>query len=436
MRVNGRRGLSTAVVAVLAGVLAATTACSGDNTDEGASGGQVQLTVDTFGEFGYEDLLKQYEASHPGVKITQRKVAQLDQYIPRMQQWIATGSGAGDVVALEEGILPTYMQQRGKFVNLLDHGAGSKEQNFLPWKWKMGLSPDGKQLVGLGTDIGPMGMCYRKDLFKKAGLPDARDEVSKLWPDWNAFLETGKKFQTAVPKTKFLDGPTAIWRTLVTQEGGKSTGYTYFDTSDKLVFDSNPAVKTAFDTTLRFQTEGLTSNMRIFTPEWQTALKRDTFATLPCPAWMLGGIEEFSGDFGKGKWDVAAVPGGSGTWGGSWLAVPKQSKHPKEAAELAQFLTSPEGQITAFKAKNTFPSSPAAQQDPSVSGKTNPYFGDAPIGKIFSDMSSAVKPIYLGPKNETVREDVEDILLGVGQGKIKEGDAWPQAVEAATKAAR
>jgi cellobiose transport system substrate-binding protein len=436
MRVNGRRGLSTAVVAVLAGVLAATTACAGDTKDEGAASGPVRLTVDTFGEFGYESLLTQYEAAHPGVKITQRKVAQLDQYIPRMQQWIATGSGAGDVVALEEGILPTYMQQRGKFVNLLDYGAGSKEGNFLPWKWKMGLSPDGKQLVGLGTDIGPMGMCYRKDLFEKAGLPSGRDEVGKLWPDWNSFLETGKKFQAAVPKTRFLDGPTAIWRTLVAQEGGKSTGYTYFDTTDKLVFDSNPAVRTAFDTTLRFQTEGLTANMRIFTPEWQTALKRDTFATLPCPAWMLGGIEEFSGDFGKGKWDVASVPGGSGTWGGSWLAVPKQSKHPKEAAELAQFLTGPEGQIAAFKAKNTFPSSPQAQQDPAVSAKTNPYFGDAPIGQIFSAMSAAVKPIYLGPKNEAVREDVEDVLLGVGQGKIKATDAWPQAVEAATKAAR
>ncbi|GAA2104573.1 extracellular solute-binding protein [Actinomadura alba] len=439
MRVNKRRGLSTAVAAVLAGILLSTTACGGDDGgDDGgaATSGPVELTVDTFGQFGYEDLYKQYEASHPNVKIKQRNVAQLDQYIPRMQQWMATGSGAGDVVAIEEGILPTYMQQRSKFVNLFDFGAASLEQNFLPWKWKLGLSPDGKQLVGLGTDIGPMGMCYRKDLFAKADLPTDRDEVSKLWPDWPAFLETGKKFQSKVSGTKFLDGPTAIWRTTVAQEGGKGAGYTYFDTSDKLVFDSNPAVKTAFDTTLKFQTEGLTANMRIFTPEWQTALKRDTFATLPCPAWMLGGIEEFSGDNGKGKWDVATVPGGSGTWGGSWLAVPKQSKHQKEAAELAKFLTSPEGQLAAYKSKNTFPSSPKAQQDPAVTGKTNAYFGEAPIGKIFSEMSSQVKPIYLGPKNEAVREDVEDVLLGVGQNKIKADQAWSKAVEAAQKAAR
>ncbi|MFC7729091.1 ABC transporter substrate-binding protein [Actinomadura keratinilytica] len=435
-RVPGGRGLRTGLAAVLAGILAATSACGGGDDDNGSSGGTIELTVDVFGEFGYEGLYKQYEASHPNIKIRQRKVAELDQFKPRLQQWMATGSGAGDVVALEEGILPTYMQQANRFVNLFDYGGASLEKNFLPWKWKMGITADGKQLVGLGTDIGPMGMRYRKDLFEKAGLPTDRDEVSNLWPDWNGFLETGKKFQAKVPKTKWLDGPTAIWRTAVSQEGGKTVGYTYFDNNDNLVFSSNAAVKTAFDLTLRFQTENLTANMRIFTPEWQTALKRDTFATLPCPAWMLGGIEEFSGDYGKGKWDVAKLPGGAGVWGGSWLAVPKQSKHPKEAAELAKFLTSPQGQLAAFKDKNTFPSSPQAQQDPAVTGKTNPYFGDAPIGKIFSEMAGAVKPLHLGPKNEDVREDVEDVLLGVGQGQIKASDAWNRAVEAATKAAR
>jgi cellobiose transport system substrate-binding protein len=440
MRVSRRRWSLTTVAATLAGVLALTTACGGDDGESGdqpsAAAGPITLTIDTFGEFGYEDLLKQYEATHPNIKVNQRKVAQLDQYSPRVQQWIATGSGAGDVIALEEGILPTYMQQRDKFVNLFDHGGASLQNNFLPWKWNMGLSPDGKQLVGLGTDIGPLAFAYRKDLFKKAGLPTERDEVSKLWPTWDALLETGKKFQTEVPDTKFLDGPTAILRVLVLQEAGKGPGYSYFDKSDNLVFDSNPAVKSAFDTVARFQQEGLTANMRIFTPEWQTALKRDTFATVPAPAWMLGGIEEFSGDFGKGKWDIAAVPGGAGYWGGSWLAVPKQSKHPKEAAELAKFLTGPQGQLAAYKSKNTFPSSPQAQQDPAVAQSKSEYFSNAPIGQIFTAAASQVKPVYLGPKNESVREDVEDILLGMGQGKVKAADAWSQAVEAAEKAAR
>jgi cellobiose transport system substrate-binding protein len=429
-----RRGLA-ALAAVLAGVLAAGTACGGGD-DDGGAGGEITLTVDTFGEMGYDPLFKQFEAAHPNIKIKSRKVADLDTYKPRLQQWIGTGRGAGDVVALEEGILPTYMEQRQKFVNLLDHGGASLQQNFLPWKWQMGLSPDGKQLVGLGTDIGPLGMCYRKDLFEKAGLPTERDEVTKLWPTWDAFLKTGQDFQGKLPKTKFVDGPQALLRVTVLQEAGKGPGYSYFDKSNNLVFDTNPAVKTAFDTVLKFQQAGLTANMKIFTPPWQTALKRDTFATVPCPAWMLGGIEEFSGDFGKGKWDVAGVPGGAGYWGGSWLAVPKQTKHPKEAAELAKFLTSPEGQLGAYKDKNTFPSSPKLYSDPAVAESKSEYFSQAPIGKIFGDAASQVKPVYLAPKNEDVRENVENVLVAVSEGKIEPADAWNRAIEEARKAAR
>ncbi|MFB4314704.1 ABC transporter substrate-binding protein [Actinomadura sp. 21ATH] len=439
MRVTKRRGRRPAartVAALLAGVLAATglAACGGDDGESGS--GPIELTVDIFGEFGYDQLYKQYEASHPNIKIKQRKVSSLDDYKPRIQQWMSTNSGAGDVVALEEGILPVYMQQPGKFVNLFDHGGRELQGNFLPWKWQMGLTPDGKQLIGLGSDIGPLGMCYRKDLFKKAGLPTERDEVSKLWPTWDAFLKTGQDFMGKVPDTKWLDGPTAIFRATVLQNAGAGPGYSFFDKNNNLVFDTNPAVKQAFDTSLKFSQNKMTSDMAIFTPPWQTALKRDTFAAVPCPSWMLGGIEEFSGDYGKGKWEVAAVPGGSGYWGGSWLAVPKQSKHQKEAAELAKFLTSPQGQVGAYKDKNTFPSSPQAAKDPAVGDSKSEYFSNAPVGKIFGDMAAQVKPVHLGPKNEDVRLAVENVLIAVGQGKVKPEEAWTKAVEEAKKAAR
>ncbi|NED53529.1 extracellular solute-binding protein, partial [Micromonospora aurantiaca] len=98
------------------------------------------------------------------------------------------------VVAIEEGILTKFMAHPDKFVNLLDHGAGSLQGNFLDWKWKQALSPDGKYLVGLGTDIGGLAMCYRTDLFKKAGLPTDREKVGALWPTWDDYIATGEKY--------------------------------------------------------------------------------------------------------------------------------------------------------------------------------------------------------------------------------------------------
>jgi cellobiose transport system substrate-binding protein len=437
MKFNLRsRRLATAT-AMLAAVLLVGTAC-GDDAGDGNTGGQageVTLTVDTFGNFGYEALFKQYEAAHPNVKIKPRNVVRLDDYTPRLQQWLAAGSGAGDVVALEEGILVQFKNQSDKFVNLADHGAESLKSNFLDWKWELGKSSDGK-LIGLGTDIGPLGLCYRVDLFERAGLPTNRDEVSKLWPTWDDFIEAGKTFAAANTGARFMDGANAQFNTILLQEAGKGEGHTYFDKSDKLVFDSNPAVKTAFDTVVEMTQAGLSANLPSFSTEWSAGFKQGSFATLSCPSWMLGIIEDNAGAENKAKWDVASVPGGGGYWGGSWLAVPSQSKNQKEAAELAKFLTNPESQLAAYLAANTFPSTTKYYEDEAITGRADDYFNEAPVGKIFGEGAKQVKPVYLGPKNQNVRQEVENVLLAVGQGQLQPDQAWQRAIEVAKNAAR
>jgi ABC-type glycerol-3-phosphate transport system substrate-binding protein len=416
----------------LAGLLAA---CSSGSDDKGGSATQgtekVTLTLDTFGEFGYEDLIKQYQASHPNITVNQRKVVRLEDYRARLDQWLAAGSGAGDVVALEEGQIIAQKAQADKYVNLLDYGAGELKSNFLEWKWNQGLSADQQQLIGLGTDIGPLAMAYRTDLFKKAGLPTARDEVSKLWPTWDAYIEAGRKFKAANTGAKFFDSLTNVYNTILNQQGD----FSYFDTSNNLVIDTNPRVKTAWDLSTRMYAEGLSASLRTFDPAWNAGFKKDAFATVAAPAWMLGIIQEQSGASKKGLWDVAAVPGGGGNWGGSFLAVPTQSKHPREAADLAKFLTSPESQAAAFKAKKTFPSSPTAQNDPAVQGLEEPYFNNAPIGQIFAQGAQALKPLYLGPKHQPVREKVDDDLRAVEQGKLSAEEGWQRAVADAKKEA-
>ena len=82
---------------------------------------------------------------------------------------------------------------------------------------------------------------------------------------------------------------------------------------------------------------------------------------------MLGVVKEQAGPENAGKWAVTdAFPDGGGNWGGSYLAVPKQSKHPKEAAELAAWLTAPEQQIKAFQKTGNFPSQVEALTSPEL----------------------------------------------------------------------
>lgn len=415
----------TLLAATLGAVLLAAAACGSGKPQ---APGEITLVIKTFAQFGYQDLYAQYEASHPGIKIKEENIAKLGDYTPKLQQWMAAGSEAGDVVALEEAILTQFMAKPDQFVNLLDYGAGSLQDNFLEWKWKQALTPDGKKLVGLGTDIGAQGMCYRKDLFAKAGLPTDREQVGALWPDWDGYLETGKKFTAAKTGASFFDSagsPGGAYINMLMQQGD----HTYFDTSNKLVIDTNPGVKVAWDKTVEMIGAGLSGKIAPWSPQWNAGFKDGKFATIGCPSWMLSTIEKQAGPDNVGKWDVARVPGNGAVRGGSFLAVPTQSKHAREAAELAKFLTSPQGQMAAFKSKGNFPSSPQAIDDPTVQNFTNAYFGDAPVGKIFGVSAKALRPVYLGPKNNPVNDRVGSALTAIEQGKLAPDEAWKKAID-------
>jgi len=415
------------------------TACGSSNSDKGTAAKStepVTLKVQDFGLFGYADLYKQYMAAHPNVKIVESAEGDLGKYTTALTQHIAAGSGAGDVVAIEEGSIIQFLQAPDKFVNFQEHGSNDIKGNWLPWKYEQATTSDGKDTIGLGTDVGGLAMCYRSDLFKKAGLPTDRDAVSALWPDWNSYLATGKKFQQKAPgKTKFLDSATNTYNAILMQVAGQSPGYTYFDKNNQLVIDSNPAVKTAWDTTNSLLSAGLSANLKSFTPEWNAAFKSGAFATIACPAWMTGYIKGQAGASGSGKWDIASVPGLSGSWGGSFLAVPTQSKHQAEAIDLAKFLSNPAGQLAAFKAAGNLPSSPQDHQDPALLDFKNDYFSNAPVAQIFVKGAANLKPVYLAAKNQAVRDAVENDLRSVEQKKRTSDQAWQQAIKDAKAAA-
>lgn len=412
-----------------ASVLALATACGGGSGGDTATesstqpGEKIKLTVSLFGDFGFKPLYEEYKKTHPNLEIVEN-VTQFNDHHSNLVKRLATNAGAGDIEAVEVGYISTFTAQPGKFQDLKQYGLDKRQADYLDWKWQQGLSKDGSQVLGLGTDVGGLAMCYRKDLFKKAGLPDDRASVAGLWPTWADYIATGKKFAAAsVSGAKFVDSPGEIFRAIVNQA---PTGL--YDDQDNIILESNPEVKKAWDLSNQLTQENLTAKLAAFSPPWNTGFAKGSFATIICPAWMTGYIQE-QAKGATGKWDIATVPGGSGNSGGSHLMVPKQSKHPKEAAELIDFLTSKDNQARVFKEEGTFPSIPALYDDPSIRNFTKPFFGDAPIGQIYSDAAKALKPQHLGPKEADVRTAVGNGLGRVEQGKQTPDEAWAQVLE-------
>src|SRR6185436_20818398 len=97
------------------------------------------------------------------------------------------------------------------FVDLRGFGANAIKNRWLAWKFQQAVGKGGT-VVGLGTDVGSLAICYRKDLFAKAGLPTSRAKLAKLWPSWQAYLNVAKRYQAKAPKgTYFFDSASNLY---------------------------------------------------------------------------------------------------------------------------------------------------------------------------------------------------------------------------------
>ncbi|MEU9912860.1 extracellular solute-binding protein [Streptomyces sp. NPDC051001] len=427
-RTARRRVVVLAAVASLgAGLLAG---CADDGKDDeggsssGGGGGKTKITLGLFGTAGFEEsgLYKEYEKLHPDVDIQQTVVERNENYYPALINHLTTNSGLQDIQMVEVGNIAEIVgTQSDKLLDLSKYG---KKSDYLEWKWEQATTKDGAT-VGVGTDIGPMAICYRTDLFKAAGLPTDREEVGKLWAgDWNKLVDVGKQYKAKGPKgTTFLDSPGGLLQAIVSGEKER-----FYDASGKVIYKTNPAVKDAFDLTAQAAEDGLIGNQTQFQPAWDTTIANSKFAAMSCPPWMLGYIKGKSKPDAAGKWDIAQAPK-SGNWGGSFLTVPKSGKNTEEAAKLAAWLTAPAQQAKLFGVQGSFPSTPAAYDSTEVKSAKNDMTGDAPIGTIFAEAAKNIPVQTIGPKDQIIQQGLTDngVIL-VTQGKSAK-DAWDNAVK-------
>ncbi|RZQ61062.1 carbohydrate ABC transporter substrate-binding protein [Amycolatopsis suaedae] len=410
-----------------AGLLAGACGASGGEQPAGQSG-PIELTIATFTEFGYEDLLREYESAHPGIKITHRKTGKGGPHHQNLIAKLGAGSGLADIEAVEEGHLSNVLDKASRFNDLSQIGpAGVTADRWLPWKYEAARSKDGK-LIGYGTDSGPLAMCYRKDLLEAAGMPADPQSVKPLFATWESYFAAGRDYVARSGGKAWFDSASQNFNSMVNQ---LELGYVGRD--DKLTLENNAAIRDSWNQVTAAVTQGQSAKLSPFSNEWNTGFKQGAFATKVCPAWMLGVIKEHSGPENAGKWAVTdAFPGGGGNWGGSYLTVPTQSKHPKEAAELAAWLTAPEQQLKAFVAKGNFPSQTKALESPQLLGQTDPYFGGARIGELFVAQARKVKqPQYKGPGDGQIQENAAaPALQAVEQGTSPEA-GWQQLVTTA-----
>ncbi|MBZ2197570.1 ABC transporter substrate-binding protein [Occultella gossypii] len=435
-----RRTRALVATAGLCG-LALTAACgggdagsgeTGSTTDGGSGDGeQITLMVATFNDFGYtEELLAQYSEEHPNIVVEHVLAARAEDARANLTTNLASGGeGLSDIEAIEVDWLAELLQYPDYFTDLSDPAV---EGRWLESKVAAATTEDGR-LLGYGTDVGPQAICYRSDLFAAAGLPTDRAEVAELLggadATWDDYFEVGRQFVGA-SDSAWYDSAVSIYQGMINQ-----VEFAYEEGDGTPVGLTNPEVREAYDAVLTASTDdGLSAGFEQWQEDWTAGFQNNAFATMLCPAWMQGPIAGNAAEV-EG-WDIADVfPGGGGNWGGSYLTVPAGGEHVEEAQALAEWLTSPEIQVQAFGNAGTFPSQVDAYENPDLTGATNEFFNDAPVGEIFASRSLAVDELgflpYKGPNYFAIHQTVQDAILRVDvTGEQNAEDSWAAAEQA------
>lgn len=402
-------------------------ACSSDNSSDdsdeaGGDGEKIILDFWLFGATGYEELVKEYEKQNENIKI-KIKTSETADHHNNLFTALSAGSGAPDIAALELDQLDRFRDAQDRFVNLYDMGADDVKGEYLDWKWEIAENDDGKFLMGLPTDIGPKGLYYRLDVFEEAGLPTTPEEVSAL-------IATPEDFKEAAIQIKEKTGkPMVASMEMMYRAQLDALEESYFDKEGNLLIEeSGNGVKEAYDLAIEMNELGLVGNYAMWSAEWASGVDNGDFAVELGAAWFKGWMESNAPE-ATGEFNIATLPTEySGNWGGSYISIPKETKHAEEAYEFVKWLVSPENQLESFKSNGLFPSAPAVYDMADFKEASDDYFGGQSTQTVFAESAQKIGKVYKGKDYTSVHDEILAALVNSQDGADAEKE-WTEAIK-------
>jgi multiple sugar transport system substrate-binding protein len=126
-------------------------------------------------------------------------------------------------------------------------------------------------------------------------------------------------------------------------------------------------------------------------------------------AWMQGGLTRDHPQT-VGKWRVIHAPEKNYNWGGSFVAIPEQSKVKEAAWEFVKWACcSAEGQNVLFKATGVMPAYKPAWQDPLYDAPVD-FFGGQRTYRIWTEIADNI-PAILRTPNDLQLDDIVNAEL-------------------------
>lgn len=335
---------------------------------------------------------------------------------------LSGGAYIPDMTMLNDDIAG-YFEDADQFVDLNTVGAGRLKDQYLPWKWQAGTTPDGVML-GFPVDTGPAALYYRHDLFAQAGFPSEPSDVARAVSTWDDYFTFGQEVQKALPGKYMITDAKTVFTYSMAAEPRK-----YFDRQHKFIGDQ-AHVQLAWERSLTAVRLGLTAGFidngnTSGSVDRHAAWNNGTELSLVNASWITGEIKE-SAPKTAGAWRICRAPGGPGNQGGSFISITRYCPEPQRAFEIVSWLLNPANQARHYVDVGLFPSTPAAFDDP-IARQPDPFFGGQVTVDVFGEAAKGVQPAYFSPYDIDVSNIYTDELVNVESAGKDPGQAWRDA---------
>lgn len=383
---------------ILAGALTiliaagAMTGCGGSTTKVGADEtptGKIVVGGWPAGDEGFQAAQAGFKTKYPDVEIEYQFMATAD-FEQSLNTALAAGSNAPDVTMIEGAWIGKLRESPAlENLNEAPYNAGSLKDSFVEFKWDQASSVDGSRLAAIPWDIGPCSFYYRKDIFAEAGLPSEPDEVEKLIGTYDGLLQAAEAVYK--PNERWLLPNAAyLYQWLFINRD-------YFNDKLELQLD-RPGSIDALNAAITMRKNGWDAQTAdMWTNEANAGFASGSIVAVVTGAWYGGFLKSWVSPDNAGNWAVAGMPCGvaDSNWGGSFLAIPSQSKNKTAAwAFIDYMLTTPEAQNAMFQAVDYFPALKTAWDDKTIYEAEDPFFGGQKTKAKWVASAENILPVY------------------------------------------
>ncbi len=364
----------------------------------------VAVWAGTAEEAGFRGIIERYQAANPNVTVNLELLPAANA-VELIDVRLAAGQAPDVVRGGFRGDIVHYAQGGGlvELTPYLDEGF---TDDFLPAA--MALMTYEGAVYGLPINTDTFGVFYNKAYFEQAGItPPASMDECWSYDEFNAVAAQVRDNTDAEYGFSHLATNGKRWMALLYENGGQLL-------SDDLTTPmiTEPAGIDTIAWTQRWYTEGLVAPGNTMRGQ---EVPENLFAN-GLSAMLIHGnyiMPYLVANMDEGSWGVTYMPCGEGhgaDFGGTGLAVTKDSQNPEIAADFVKFATNPEN-MAEFAALTLFLPTRQSVIDAGVAWSTLPEEMDFFAAELLPEINAQMTQIMALPNfpaiNRTIADQIE-----------------------------